>query len=442
MSLRLRLLLIIGVSFTVFWTIASVWMLIHLRSEFRSALDERLAASARMVAGLVTQLPPASAAPMSPAQTVHKIGAADGVACEIRLLNGGLLARTGNSPDLLGLGTAGYRTRQIDGVRWRSYTLEQNGVRVTTADAVVRREQLLRGIVAATAVPVLIAMLACLLALWFGVRRGLAPLEGIRKALAARDPDALQPLPASGLPAELVPLAATVNALLGRIGRAIERERSFTGDAAHELRTPLTAVKTHIQVARLAGGGADTACALAQAEEAVLRLQSTIDQLLTLARLEAPFPFEGQELASAYDVAERALEQLAPGCRGRVQLVADDRCEGAGAARLALPCVLAVTAVRNILDNALRHAPAGTIVTLRIDADGAAASFSVEDRGPGMSEAERAHAAQRFWRKGRGQGSGLGLSIVDAIVRRYGGTLELLPRAGGGLVARVTLPAA
>ncbi len=438
MSLRLRLLLIIGVSFTLFWTVASVWMLIDLRAEFRGALDERLAASARMVAGLVAQLPPA--APMSPARRMPHIGAADGVACEIRLQTGALLARTRNSPDLLGLGAAGYRTRDIDGVRWRSYTLEQNGVRVTTADSLERREQLLHGVVVAAAVPALIAMLACLLALWFGVRRGLAPLEGVRKALAARDPDALQPLPASGLPAELAPLAATVNALLGRIGRAIERERSFTGDAAHELRTPLTAVKTHIQVARLAGGGADTERALAQAEEGVLRLQSTIDQLLMLARLEAPFPFEDQESAGARTVAERALQQLAPACRDRVELV-DERGERAAGAGLALPCVLAVTAIRNLLDNALRHAPAGSVVTLRIDAGDAAVSFSVEDRGPGMSETERAHAAQRFWRKGRGQGSGLGLSIVDAIAQRYGGALELLPLAGGGLVARVTFPA-
>jgi signal transduction histidine kinase len=440
-SLRLRLLLIIGVSFTLFWTVASVWMLVDLRTKFRDALDERLAASARMVAGLVAQLPPAPPAPMSPmspARTVPEIRAADGVACEVRLQRGGLLARTRNSPDLLGLGATGYRTRQIDGVQWRSYTLEQNGVRVTTADRVERREQLLRGIVAATAVPVLIAMFASLLALWFGVRRGLAPLEGMRKALAARDPDALHPLPASGLPAELAPLAATVNALLGRIGRAIERERSFTGDAAHELRTPLTAVKTHIQVARLAGGGADTERALAQAEEGVLRLQSTIDQLLMLARLEAPFPFEDQEPASARSVAERALQQLAPACRDRVELIAG---EGAGAAALALPCVLAVTAIRNIVDNALRHAPADTTVTLRIAAGGKAVSFSAEDRGPGMSEAERAHAAQRFWRKGRGQ-EATGLARSAAIVERYGGALELLPRVGGGLVARVTLPAA
>ena len=156
MSLRLRLLLIIGLPFLVLWVAASTWMLVDLRTEFRAALDERLAASAHMVAGLLAQSAVSQAA-MSPVRTVTSIGAMNGVACEIRLLRGGILARTANSPEQLGIAAAGYRTRTIDGERWRSFTLEENGVRVTTADRVDRREQLLRGVAAAAAIPVLIA---------------------------------------------------------------------------------------------------------------------------------------------------------------------------------------------------------------------------------------------------------------------------------------------
>lgn len=437
MSLRLRLLLIIGCAFSLLWVVASAWMLVNLRSEFSAALDERLAASARMVAGLLAQ----SAAPLlpaiSPTRAVQDVGAADGVACEVRLARGAVVARTHNSPETLGLAASGYRTRTIEGTRWRSYTLEQNGVRITTADRMERREQLLHGVAATAAVPVLIAIAGSLVALWFGIRSGLAPLEKIRKALETRDPAAPTALPALPAPAELAPLVATIDALLLRIGGAMERERSFTGDAAHELRTPLTAVKTHIQVARLAGGGAGTATALAHAEQGVLRLQSTIDQLLLLARLEGPFPFDADDAAGARSVADAAVQQLAPDCQRRIAIVGD------GAARaLAMPSALAVTALRNLLDNALRHAPADSTIVVRIDASPGALSFSVDDEGPGMSEAERRQAPQRFWRKGRGQGSGLGLSIIDAIAQRYGGRLVLENRAQGGLTARLTLPAA
>lgn len=434
MSLRLRLLLIIGLPFILLWGAASTWMLVDLRSEFRAALDERLAASAHMVAGLLAQ----SAAPaMSPLGAVSAAGAASGVACEIRQLRGGIIARTANSPGQLGVAAPGYRTRTIDGERWRSFTLEENGVRVTTADRVARREQLLRGVAAAAAVPVMIAAVGSLLALWFGVRRGLAPLEAIRAALAARKADALQAVPDRRVPAELAPLVATVNALLARVGGALERERRFTGDAAHELRTPLTAVKTHIQVARLSPDTEGKDRALQHADEGVLRLQSTIEQLLMLSRLDGPFPFDRDEAAGAAAVARAALEQVAPAAQWRVAVAA-----GCPDALLAVPATLAATALRNLLDNALRYSPADSEVALRFDADGGSVLFQVEDRGAGMSAEQAARATERFWRGGRGQGSGLGLSIVAAIAQRFGGQFTLAARPGGGLIAQLRLPLA
>ena len=435
MSLRLRLLLIIGVPFIVLWVAASTWMLVDLRSEFRSALDERLAASAHMVASLLAQSPPPEPA-MSPVRTVTSVGALNGVACEIRLLRGVIVARTANSPEQLGIAAPGYRTRTIDGERWRSFTLEENGVRVTTADRVGRREQLLRGVAAAAAVPVLIATAGSLLALWFGVRTGLAPLESIRAALAAREPDALQPVPNAHLPAELSPLVGAINALLARVGGALERERRFTGDAAHELRTPLTAVKTHIQVARLSQDADGKDLALKRAEEGVLRLQRTIEQLLMLARLDGPFPFDDDEAAGAATVAYAALAQIAPLSQRRVAVTA-----GCADGVLAMPAALAVTALRNLLDNAVRYSPPDTEVLMQLDSSGGSIVFRVEDRGSGMSALETAHAAERFWRNGRGQGSGLGLSIVEAIATRFGGELRLTAREGGGLIAQLRLPA-
>lgn len=436
MSLRLRLLLIIGLPFVVLWIAASTWMLIDLRTEFRAALDERLAASAHMVAGLLAQLPPAPVADMSPVQPMPSIGAINGVACEVRQLRGNIVARTANSPERLGVALPGYRTRTIEGEHWRSFTLEQNGMRVTTADRVQRREQLLYGVARAASIPVLIALAGSLLALGLGVRTGLTPLERIRAALAAREPGALQPLAQSRVPIELGPLVTTINALLARVASALERERRFTGEAAHELRTPLTAVKTHIQVAQLCAGAEGAAEALAQAEAGVNRLQRTIEQLLMLARLDGPFPFEDQDRGCANDIGGSAIAQVAPASQSRI-VVEQKGADGA----LAVPSGLAVTALRNLLDNALRHSPPDSQVFLRIEQNDEQVSFYVEDDGSGMSDEDLARSTERFWRKGRGHGCGLGLSIVDTIAQRYGGELTLSNRDGGGLSARLRLPA-
>lgn len=437
-TLRQRLLLAIGGSLALFWTLSSIWILIDLRGEFREALDERLAASARMVAALVAGSPHlAWESHSAGTQPIPYLVRADGFACEIRLLRGGILGRTENSPDQLGLAAPGYRTRIIGGVEWRSYTIEQNGVRITTADRVERRQQLFRGIAFAPFLPFLTAMAGALFALWFSVRRCLRPLERIRSALSERAPDALQPLPEAGLPRELAPLVSTINALLCRIDHTIERERRFTGDAAHELRTPLTAVKTHLQVARMSGSGPGASTALEHAEQGVRRLQSTIDQLLMLARVEGSASFEDDERLDAAAVADQAIAQLPAGQSARVRVVD----EGGAASPLSVPASLAMTALRNILDNALRYSAEDTAVTLRIGLRERKVCFVVEDQGGGMSDADLARAGQRFWRKGTGQGSGLGLSVVAAIVARYEGAWEMTRRDCSGLAVRLQFPA-
>jgi len=436
MTLRLRLLLIIGLSFTILWSAVSVWMLIDLQHKFSDALDERLAASARMVAGLVTQTPQPIDTSSQPPRTVLDVLGKDGVACEIRLLHGDVIARTHNSPSKLSLTTSGYSTRTIQEERWRTYTLEQNGMRVTTADRLDRREALLHDVVVATAVPFLIAMVGSLVVFWFGIRKGLGPLESLRQAIAESKPDTLQPIATARLPAELIPLVQTLNRLLDRTHKAIERERHFTGDAAHELRTPLTAIKTHIQVARLASGEATTQ-ALSNAEQGVLRLQSTIEQLLMLARVEGPFYNLDNEAAQAKEIVSLAMNELSSESKKRVVL--DDIAEQA---MLAAPPILAMTALRNILDNALRYSPPDKPVILNAKSASGYVSFQVLDAGPGLNEKDCMHATHRFWRQGQGKGSGLGLSIVDAIVKRYGGEFRLSARPEGGLSAAISFPSA
>ena len=460
MSLRLRLLAILGLGLVALWSVVAAWMLLDLRQEMRVAMDDRLAASARMVAGLVTQLPASAGAPaLEPRSTALDVVARDGLACEVSLMRGEVrlqtLARTAGSPPLETTGP-GYGTHEYGGKPWRTYVLEQNGIRVVTADRIDLRDRLLRDVALSAGIPFLVALLGSLPLLSLGIRRGLQPIERIRTALARRRPDDTAPLESVGTPPELRPLVGTIDHLLERVRETVARERRFTDDAAHELRTPLTAIKTHLQVAQLAAKqpGADAVVgeALGQAEVGVLRFQRTLEHLLLLARLDGaggvPTDAEGDARASA------AGDNVADAGRAARQAVADARLRDAAsvpmavtgdglALRVRVPETLLVLGLRNLLDNALRHGGGGGRVALHVAAAASGqVAFSVRDDGPGMSEADCAQAVQRFWRRSNNTGgSGLGLSIVAALAERHGGALQLRNRDGGGFDATLTLPA-
>ena len=436
MSLRLRLLLMIGVSLSLLWGGVAVWMLRDLDNEMRRTLDQRLAMSARMVAGLVSQNPAAwdTRSGTDGVSMLTVPATAKGLACQVSSLRGEVFARTpGTTPAAIATTTPGFAERDIDGERWRSYTVEAHGLRITTADRLTERNTLLRDVMVAAIVPFVVALIGSLTMLWVGVRSGLVPLERLRQALARRAPDALTPIPDTPMPRELQPLVDTLNQLLERMRVAISRERRFTSDAAHELRTPLTALKTHLQVARITHGQ-DAETALDYAEEGAARLQHTMQQLLTLAQVEGPFSWDEAQRTDADEVARLAMRDAAPDTPERIVLDGDTY-----PVELALPQALAATALRNLLDNALRHAPAEHPVSLEIQSTQDTVTFRVCDSGPGLSADELTRVTQRFWRRDTGRGSGLGLAIVVAITERCGGDLVLTQRPTGGLEAKLTL---
>ncbi|MEB0114114.1 ATP-binding protein [Variovorax sp. RTB1] len=443
-SLRLRLLSIIGVSLLSVWSLVAVWMLIDVRNELRSALDDRLAASARMVAGLMLQLP-AGAPPGSSSQSASPLDviARDGLACEVSLLRGEVMfqtvARTTGSPSLASAPT-GYTTRSFGGKEWRTYVLEQGGIRIATADRIDVRENLLRDIALTAGIPFALALTGSLVLLWFGIGRGLRPLEQLRVALALRRPDDASALPAMSPPPELRPLVETVERLLARTHAAIDRERRFTDDAAHELRSPLTGIKTNLQVLQLASSRPEheglAGQALSSAESGVLRLQATLDQLLMLARLDGR-PAAGEFApADATTAVRQAVDdaQANPSVAQNIQIECPP-----GPITVMVPAPLLNSALRNLIDNSLRHG-AGSTVFVRVEcADSGTVHFLVGDQGPGLTDEECAHAVERFWRRGVG-GSGLGLAIVKAIADRYGGSLSLLRGAADGLETQLIFP--
>jgi two-component system, OmpR family, sensor histidine kinase QseC len=439
MSLRLRLLLLIGISLSLLWGAVAIWMLRSLDDEVHQTLDQRLAMSAQMVAGLMSQNPAAwdGRSHTQDKSALSMPSMAKGFDCQITSLRGDVIMRTpGATVDAVAMRKPGYSERVIKGERWRSYTFETDSLRVTTADRLAERDLLLQNVAIAAVVPFVVAMIGSLIVLWFGVKSGLLPLERLRQALARRTPETMTPISERAMSRDLMPLVTTLNTLLQRVNVTIHRERRFTSDAAHELRTPLTAIKTHLQVTRITQGK-DAALALDYAEEGVARLQRTLGQLLTLSQIEGPFSWEDGNLAEAEEVARLAIRDAGASSNAAARIVFK---RAGKPAPLAVPQALAITALRNLLDNALRHTPAAQDIVLEMQLAGNTCVFRVLDQGGGLSAEELAMVKQRFWRRGSGQGSGLGLSIVAAIAERFGGTIELRPRLEGGLEASLTLP--
>lgn len=427
MSLRLRLSLILGTAFVLIWALAAAWMLRDLRQQMMFSLDQRLVASARMVAGLIDQLPqPLTGQGEGTRLSADQLSVPDGMACQVTSLRGEILARSHQNADQhLDDGQGGFHDQIIDGARWRSFTFAHGDIRITTADRHLEREALNRSILLAASAPVLVALLGSLGLLWLGIGKGLAPLNWMRDALRRRSPDSVEPLQIKAVPSELQPLLDTQNQLFLRIGQTIERERRLTGDAAHELRSPLTAIKTHLQVARMTDGLVREQ-ALEHAEQGADRLHRTLEQLLLLARVEGSLSFDDGVQCSADQVARQAIQDT--GNDRRIVLNAPPR---AAQAMLDMPGALAVAALRNLLDNALRHSHGEAPVELEVQVEEARVGFLVRDHGPGIAEQDLHHLTQRFWRNGQSEGSGLGLAIVQAIVQRCACSLQFESRADG-----------
>jgi two-component system sensor histidine kinase QseC len=238
---------------------------------------------------------------------------------------------------------------------------------------------------------------------------------------------------------EVQPLVRSLDALFGRVVESMESERRFTADAAHELRTPLAAIRTHAEVALAAAGEEERSEALSRVVQGTVRANRVVEQLLTLARLDA------RELAPV--LAPTRLDRIVLEQVGdaSVQPAAAERNLGVeGPLEEVLvwgDADLLAIALRNLLDNALRYTRPGDSVDVSVRGEGERVVLVVEDSGLGLPPAQREHVLGRFVRgQGTGaEGSGIGLSIVARIAALHGATLTLGEAARGGLSVEIGL---
>jgi signal transduction histidine kinase len=225
----------------------------------------------------------------------------------------------------------------------------------------------------------------------------------------------------AAMPSEIRPLVEAVNQALDRLDHGFRVLGQFSADAAHELRTPLTILRTRIDTM------ADRQAA--QALRADVELMSrTVGQLLEIAELETVTiaPGERTELRAVCADVVAFMAPLAVEQGKDIALAGSER-----PVWIAGDAEMIGRAVRNLVENAIRHTPAATTVEVIIGADG---RVRVCDQGPGIGDSEREHLFQRFWRKDRARSgsAGLGLAIVRQIVDIHGGTITVENRLEGG----------
>jgi signal transduction histidine kinase len=241
---------------------------------------------------------------------------------------------------------------------------------------------------------------------------------------------------------ELGRLARTLDAMLGRVAAAVEQQRRFTGDASHELRTPIATIMADATLSlERARSADDYRAAIGRIEAEAERMAGIVEGLLVLARSDARSVTERSVEVDLRALLEASAERVAPRASDRGVRVAT---------RADRPVVVAdrdtglEQVFDNLLDNALRYAPAGSVVEVEATAGDGMARITVSDHGPGIAPSERTRVFERFHRGdgARGPGAGLGLAIARAIVEAHGGGINAVETPGGGATFVVELPIA
>ena len=288
---------------------------------------------------------------------------------------------------------------------------------------------------------IVLSMLAIMVIGWWvarGVAKPAEALQQVAQRMAAGDLTARVGGPYVRAQDELGVLSREFNHMADRIEALVAHERAVLQDVSHELRSPLARLQLILELARQEGGSA-AAGHFSRAEHEISRLDVLIGELLALTRMEADLPgmaLEPVDLAALATecVAEAELEAGAHGAS--LRLDAAQPLEASGN-----PQLLA-RAVDNLLSNAVKFGAGGEIA-VGLRRNGAHAELTVRDHGPGVPEAELGKLFRPFFRGtngARAEGHGLGLAIVQRIVRAHGGDIAAANAAGGGLLLTLSLP--
>ena len=298
----------------------------------------------------------------------------------------------------------------------------------------------------------LIALLFIAIASRIVIKVGLRPLAAVEQTaekIAAGDLSAR--LPDAKPDTEVGRLVTSLNTMLSRIEESFaarteseNKLRRFVADASHELRTPLTAIRGFAELHRQGAvkGEAATSELVGRIENESVRMGALIEDLLTLARLDQAREISNVPVDLAHLVSEAVESARAAGPDHPITIDLPDEAFVLGDAHKIHQVV------SNLLANARIHTPAGTPIAVSIETNDEGTTISIADSGPGLSEADQARIFERFYRadpsrnRAKEEGSGLGLSIVDAVMQAHGGRVGVTSVLGEGATFTVFFPLA
>lgn len=416
-SLQQRLRRQLSVALAVLWLAGSVGALAGLWHETSEVLDSALAEMAQRLLVLPeSALDDAASERMFLQLGPHR----EFVAYQVFDAAGRLRMRSHSAPqrafDADGDGAA----RPGEGWRVFAYSRPDGSRRVLVAEAAPHRREVIWAALGWLMASLALVLLGAEWLLRYLLKRAFRQVEAARRQLETRPADDLTPVTAIALPREMGPWIATINELMTKVRSLVEAERTLSAQAAHELRTPLAAARAQAQRLAIVTDPAAMQAGAQALLRQIDRLARMSTRLLQLARLESGVPLRRDpvDLASLAD------------------LVAAEFTDAAGAADAARLCVeaggpgttvpgdvdLLGIALRNLIENGLKHGGAAAAVRVTVGASG----IEVIDDGPGVAAPELAGLVKPFRRgEGLSEGSGLGLFIADRIARLSGATLVL-----------------
>ncbi|QHG82199.1 sensor histidine kinase [Rhodococcus rhodochrous] len=344
-----------------------------------------------------------------------------------------------------------------DGPHWRVMSTENaSGVVTTVGMSLAETEETVDRLVVLQTVIGAVVLVALAVAGGVVVRMSLRPLDEVeRTAAAIAEGDLSERVPEGDPRTEIGRLSVTFNAMLGRIESAFaataaseesarrseEKMRRFVADAGHELRTPLTTIRGFAELYRQ-GASTDTGMLMERIEREARRMGLLVEDLLMLARLDEQRPLDRSPvdlLAVAADAVHNA-RAVAP-----ERTITLDIIDGPGTPEVLGDDARLRQVLSNLVTNALTHTPPDADVTVRVGTADTDAVLEVADTGPGLDPDDRERVFERFYRADASRtrasgGSGLGLSIVAALVAAHGGKVEVESEQGVGSTFRVRIP--
>ena len=308
----------------------------------------------------------------------------------------------------------------------------QHSIYVMVGETQQKRVEMADDIILSMLLPPLLIVILVSALLFFGIKRGLMPLEQLKAELSSRGSNDLSPVDSDAAPSELKPLLESFNDLLLKVDNNIAKQQRFIADASHQLRTPLAGLKTQAELALREKNPLKINHALEQINVASGNLSHLVSQLLSLAKAEPDASYQ-------LDLKPIDLCQLAQTVAAEWVTLAIEKNIDLGfasslkSANINGNAVLLRELINNLIDNAIHYTPAGGKITVGIKQSDATIDLTVKDNGIGIAPSNQALVFERFYRVlGTQQaGCGLGLTIVQEIAERHLATVELLSEGLG-----------